>query len=113
MFTLIFSLLVARLPMFTLRAPRLRYLGYQNQFAGRVDVDVGRPGSVREGSISFESNEEIECAEMKLCRMQMMRMLEGLLPELSPEGVADAARSGTPASASPALPFHWEIDLVG
>jgi hypothetical protein len=88
---------------FTLRAPRLRYLGYHNLFAGRVDVDVGRPGSVRAGSISFESNEEIACPEMKLCRMQMMRMLEGLLPELSPEDVADAARSGTPASAS--LPF--------
>ncbi|RLM87479.1 uncharacterized protein C2845_PM04G06350 [Panicum miliaceum] len=54
---------------FTLRAPRLRYLGYHNQFTGRVDVDVGRPGSVRAGSISFESNEEIACPEMKLCRM--------------------------------------------
>jgi len=63
-----------------------------------VDVDVGRPDSVRAGSISFESNEEIACPEMKLCRMQMMRMLEGLLPELSPEDVADAARSGQDTS---------------
>ncbi|CAL5089601.1 unnamed protein product [Urochloa decumbens] len=78
---------------FTLRAPRLRQLGYHNQFvAGEVDIDVGRPGSVRSGSISFESNAEIMCPEMKLCRMQMMRMLEGLLPELSPEDVANAAR---------------------
>ncbi|CAL5066249.1 unnamed protein product [Urochloa decumbens] len=78
---------------FTLRAPRLRHLGYHNQsVAGEVDIDVGRPGSVRAGSISFESNVEIMCPEMKLCRMQMMRMLEGLLPELSPEDVANAAR---------------------
>ncbi|CAL5079439.1 unnamed protein product [Urochloa decumbens] len=77
----------------TLRAPRLRHLGYHNQFvAGEVDIDVGRPGSVRAGSISFESNVEIMCPEMKLCRMQMMRMLEGLLPELSPEDVANAVR---------------------
>ena len=83
---------------FTLRAPRLRYLRYHNHIAGRVDVDVGRPGSVRAGSISFETNEEIACPEMKLCRVQMMRMLEGLLPELSPEDVADAARSGRDTS---------------
>ncbi|CAL5076251.1 unnamed protein product [Urochloa decumbens] len=77
----------------TLRAPRLRHLGYHNQFvAGGVDIDVGRPGSVRSGSISFESNAEIMCPKMRLCRMQMMRMLEGLLPELSPEDVANAAR---------------------
>ncbi|CAN6209765.1 unnamed protein product [Urochloa humidicola] len=78
---------------FTLRAPRLRQLEYHNQFvAGEVDIDVGKPGSVRSGSISFESNAEIMCPEMKLCRLQMMRMLEGFLPELSPEDVANAVR---------------------
>ncbi|CAN6209770.1 unnamed protein product [Urochloa humidicola] len=77
---------------FRLRAPRLRYLGYVNQSAGRVHIDVGRPGSVRAGSISFESNAEIACPGMKLCRMQVMRMLECLLPELSPEDVANVAR---------------------
>ncbi|CAN6213624.1 unnamed protein product [Urochloa humidicola] len=77
----------------TLRAPRLRHLGYHNQFvAGSVDIDVGRPGSVMSGSISFESNAEFTCPEMKLCRKQIMQMLEYLLPELSPEEVANAAR---------------------
>ncbi|CAL5066248.1 unnamed protein product [Urochloa decumbens] len=77
---------------FKLKAPQLRYLGYVNQAAGRVHIDVGRPGSVRAGLICFESNAEIVCPEMKLYRMQMMRMLEGLLPELSPENVTNAAR---------------------
>ncbi|CAN6180389.1 unnamed protein product [Urochloa humidicola] len=79
---------------FALRAPRLRHLSYHNQFvAGSVDIDVGRPnGSVRSGSISFESNAEFMCPEMKLCSKQIMRMLECLLPELSPEDIANTTR---------------------
>jgi len=96
---------------FTLRAPRLRRLTWSEQFAERVHIDVGRPGSVTSGRIKF-TWEPVCCRAMEDLRAQMARILEGLLPELSPEGVADAARSGTPASASPALPFHWEIDLV-
>ena len=96
---------------FSLRAPRLRCLTWSEQFAERVHIDVGRPGSVTSGRIKF-TWEPVSCRAMEDLRAQMARLLEGLLPELSPEGVADAARSGTPASASPALPFHWEIDLV-
>ncbi|KAF8690551.1 hypothetical protein HU200_040913 [Digitaria exilis] len=33
---------------FTLRAPRLRFLFWRNQFAERVAIDVGRPGSVND-----------------------------------------------------------------
>ncbi|CAN6165692.1 unnamed protein product [Urochloa humidicola] len=77
---------------FKLKAPQLHYLGYVNQSARHVHIDVGRPGSVRDGLISFESNAEIVFPEMKLCRKKMMRMLEGLLPELSPEDVVNAAR---------------------
>ncbi|KAL6897385.1 hypothetical protein ACP4OV_007081 [Aristida adscensionis] len=35
--------------LFTLRAPRLRWLYWQNQFAERVCIDVGKPGSVEGG----------------------------------------------------------------
>ncbi|RCV10205.1 hypothetical protein SETIT_2G093700v2 [Setaria italica] len=77
---------------FTLRAPMLRYLYWHNQFAERVAIDVGSPGSVTAGKIQFEWNHESSCRELKSYKAQMMRMLEGLIPELSPERVAHAAR---------------------
>jgi hypothetical protein len=77
---------------FTLRAPMLRYLHWHNQFAERVAIDVGSPGSVAEGKIQFEWNQESSCRDMKRYKAQMMRMLEGLMPKLSAERVADAAR---------------------
>ncbi|KAL6638989.1 hypothetical protein ACP70R_022719 [Stipagrostis hirtigluma subsp. patula] len=80
---------------FTLRAPRLRCLRWRNQFAERVDIDVGRPGSVVEGTIQFKWNGGFDCREMKDCQAQMMRMLQGLMPELPSERVADAARPYT------------------
>jgi hypothetical protein len=97
---------------FTLRAPRLRRLTWSDQFAERVHIDVGRTGSVASGRIEFMWRRGlVSCREMKDLRAQMMRMLEGLLPELSPEDVTEAARSGTPTSASPA--FHSIGNLVG
>ncbi|KAL6638991.1 hypothetical protein ACP70R_022721 [Stipagrostis hirtigluma subsp. patula] len=78
---------------FTLRAPRLRSLSWYSQPAGRVDIDVGTPGGVTAGTIEFSWIEEDACGgELKGYEAQMMRMLEGLLPELSPERVADAAK---------------------
>jgi hypothetical protein len=84
---------------FSLRAPRLRCLTWSEQFAERVHIDVGRPGSVTSGRIKYTWKRGlVSCREMEDLRAQMTRMLERLLPELSPEGVADAARSGTLAS---------------
>ncbi|KAK3124869.1 hypothetical protein QOZ80_7BG0595060 [Eleusine coracana subsp. coracana] len=66
---------------FTLQAPQLRWLGWGNQFARRVCVDVGRPGSVTKGIIDFTWNGGFECRKIKDSRALMMRMLKGLLPE--------------------------------
>ncbi|KAL6595089.1 hypothetical protein ACP70R_048192 [Stipagrostis hirtigluma subsp. patula] len=74
---------------FTLRAPRLRLLRWYNQFAKRVHIDVGRPGSVKVGRIKFMS---IHTREIKYYRVQMMLMLQGLLPNVPPESVADVTR---------------------
>lgn len=54
-------------------------------------IDVGSPGSVTAGKIQFEWKHESSCRELKSYKAQMMRMLEGLIPELSPKRVADAA----------------------
>ena len=84
---------------FSLRAPRLRCLTWSEQFAEHVHIDVGRPGSVTSGRIKYTWKRGlVSCREMEDLRAQMTRMLERLLPELSPGGVADAARSGTLAS---------------
>ncbi|CAD6341795.1 unnamed protein product [Miscanthus lutarioriparius] len=40
---------------FTLRAPRLRLLGWRNQYSERMVIDVGRPGSVKFGGITLKS----------------------------------------------------------
>ncbi|CAN6180398.1 unnamed protein product [Urochloa humidicola] len=78
---------------FTLRAPRLRCLVWSELFVDRVSIDVGRPGSVASGHIRLTRSPEFdECREMEDIRAQMMRMLQGLLPDLLPESVADAAR---------------------
>ncbi|CAN6165687.1 unnamed protein product [Urochloa humidicola] len=78
---------------FTLRAPRLRCLVWKEQFVERIFIDVGRPSSVTSGRIRFTWGHRFEeCREMKDFRAQTVRMLEGLLPELSPECVAHAAR---------------------
>ncbi|WVZ62524.1 hypothetical protein U9M48_012263, partial [Paspalum notatum var. saurae] len=74
---------------FTLRALGLRLLCWRNQFAERVVIDVGNPGSVKVGAIRLTT---IYYREMECYRKQMMRMLEGLLPDLPPESVADVAR---------------------
>ncbi|GJN37373.1 hypothetical protein PR202_gb26315 [Eleusine coracana subsp. coracana] len=74
---------------FTLQAPRLRCLEWYNQFTERVDIDVGRPGSVTAGVIELVWNGG---RDMKDRRALMMRMLKGLLPELPQEQLADAAR---------------------
>ncbi|KAJ1288710.1 hypothetical protein BS78_02G109200 [Paspalum vaginatum] len=74
---------------FTLRAPGLRLLCWRNQFAERVVIDVGNPGSVKLGAIRLTT---IYYREMEQYREQMMRMLQGLLPDLPPESVADVAR---------------------
>ncbi|CAN6222833.1 unnamed protein product [Urochloa humidicola] len=81
---------------FTLRAPRLRCLVWSELFVDRVSIDVGRPGSVASGHIRLTRSPEFdECREMEDIRAQMMRMLQGLLPDLLPESVADAARAYT------------------
>ncbi|KAJ1288712.1 hypothetical protein BS78_02G109400 [Paspalum vaginatum] len=74
---------------FTMRAPGLRLLCWRNQFAERVVIDVGKPGSVKLGAIRLTT---IYYREMEQYREQMMRMLQGLLPDLPPESVADVAR---------------------
>ncbi|OEL20224.1 putative calcium-binding protein CML28 [Dichanthelium oligosanthes] len=80
---------------FTLRGPALWHLCWHEQFAQRVRVDVGNPGSVSEGTIQFTSNgvrNEMSCCEMKFFRAMMMKMLRGLLPDLPPRSIADVAR---------------------
>ncbi|PUZ69032.1 hypothetical protein GQ55_2G076200 [Panicum hallii var. hallii] len=68
---------------------RLRLLCWANQFAERVAIDVGRPGSVKVGVIQLRS---VYTREMKCYREQMMRMLRGLLPDLPKESIAGVAR---------------------
>ncbi|CAN6171506.1 unnamed protein product [Urochloa humidicola] len=61
---------------FTLRAPRLRCLTWSDQFAERVHIDVGKPGTVTSGRIEFTSSRAFHyCREMEDIRVQMMRML--------------------------------------
>ncbi|TVU39929.1 hypothetical protein EJB05_13373, partial [Eragrostis curvula] len=74
---------------FTLRAPKLRLLCWYNQFAERVHIDVGKPGSVKAGHIEFMS---VYFRKMEYYREQMMRMLQGLLPNVPPESIADTVR---------------------
>ncbi|TVU39878.1 hypothetical protein EJB05_13322, partial [Eragrostis curvula] len=78
--------------LFTARVPRLRHLTWHHQFAERVNVHFGSPSSVGSGSIVFTWNGGFHCRETKECKALMMRMLGGLLPELSSDGLADAAR---------------------
>jgi hypothetical protein len=63
-----------------LRAPRLKVLRWRNQFAERVAIDVGRPGSVKVGVIQLRSPIYYS-RKMEDYEEQMMRMLEGLLPD--------------------------------
>ncbi|CAM0145341.1 unnamed protein product [Urochloa decumbens] len=80
---------------FTLRAPRLRRLSWCCQYAERVAIDVGWLGGVSKGKIQFVSNGERQqpySRDMKYYRAQMLQMLQGLLPDLPPETVADVAR---------------------
>ncbi|KAF8731783.1 hypothetical protein HU200_015721 [Digitaria exilis] len=74
---------------FTLRAPRLHFLFWCNQFAERVAIDVGRPGSVKVGAIVLTT---VYTRELKDYQEQMMRMLEGLLPGVPPESIADVSK---------------------
>nr|CAB3452467.1 unnamed protein product [Digitaria exilis] len=74
---------------FTLRAPRLHFLFWCNQFAERVAIDVGRPGSVKVGAIVLMT---VYTRELKDYQEQMMRMLEGLLPDVPPESIADVSK---------------------
>ncbi|XP_039835997.1 uncharacterized protein LOC120696983 [Panicum virgatum] len=70
-------------------------LRWREQFAQCVRVDVGDQGSVSEGTIEFTANgdrNDMSCCEMKLFRAQMMKMLRGLLPDLTPSTIADVAR---------------------
>ena len=77
---------------FTLRAPRLRLLCWRNQYSERMVLDVGRPGSVRFGGITLMS---IYSPGIMYYREQMMRMLQGLLPNIPLEDLDDVAKSGT------------------
>lgn len=80
---------------FSVRAPVLRRLRWREQFAQRVRVDVGNPGRVSEGTIEFTFNgdrNDMSCCEMKFFHAQMMKMLRGILPNLTPSSIADIAR---------------------
>ncbi|CAN6203495.1 unnamed protein product [Urochloa humidicola] len=78
---------------FTLRAPRLRCLTWSERFAAAVHIDVGKPGTVTSGRIEFTWSRSFGYRrKMKDFRAQMMQMLQGLVPDLMPECVADAAR---------------------
>ena len=55
-------------------------------------LDVGRPGSVRFGGITLMS---IYSPGIMYYREQMMRMLQGLLPNIPLEDLDDVAKSGT------------------
>jgi len=100
---------------FAARAPALRRLRWREQFVQCVRVDVGNPGSVSEGTIEFTANGErndMSCCEMKLFRAQMMKMLRGLLPDLTPSTIADVARLQTTPSSSVLLVLVelWTLD---
>jgi len=80
-----------------------------------VRVDVGDQGSVSEGTIEFTANgdrNDMSCCEMKLFRAQMMKMLRGLLPDLTPSTIADVARLQTTPSSSVLLVLVelWTLD---
>lgn len=75
-----------------LQAPKLRLLCWHNQYAERMAIDVGRPGSVEVGIIKLMSTYK---RGMEYYRKQMMRMLQGLLPNIAPENLDDVAKSGT------------------
>lgn len=96
--------------LFTVRAPRLRHLTWRNQFAERVDLHLGRPSSVSSGLIEFtvDASPDPDCRKMEEFRDLMMRLLRGILPELTKDGVADAARSGD----RPPLPVPSLISCV-
>ncbi|TVU39864.1 hypothetical protein EJB05_13307, partial [Eragrostis curvula] len=74
---------------FTLRAPKLQLLCWYNQFAERVHINIGKPGSVKDGKIEFMS---VYFRKIEYYREQMMRMLQGLLPNVPPDSVADIVR---------------------
>jgi hypothetical protein len=95
---------------FAQRSPRLRRLCWRNQLARRVDIRVGRPCSVAEGTIVFTSSAEDRGPGMESYRALVVRMLGELLQDRSPERVADMARSGTPA---PVLPPNLSIIHFG
>ncbi|TVU26060.1 hypothetical protein EJB05_28589 [Eragrostis curvula] len=57
-----------------------------------MDMDVGSPGGVAEGVIELTWNGAFLRRSSKEYRALMMRMLEGLLPELPLEQLADAVR---------------------
>jgi hypothetical protein len=61
-----------------------------------VVINIGRPGNVKVGAIQLRS---IYTREMADFREQMMRMLEGLLPDLPRESIADVTRSDAPYMA--------------
>ncbi|CAN6180399.1 unnamed protein product [Urochloa humidicola] len=108
---------------FTLRAPRLRCLTWSDQFAERVHIDVGKPGTVTSGRIQFTSSRAFDYRrKMEDIRAQMMRMLQGLLPDLLPECVADSARPymslekctvGRPCTGKPVQGEKLTCDLRG
>ncbi|TVU39863.1 hypothetical protein EJB05_13306, partial [Eragrostis curvula] len=75
--------------LFTLRAPKLQLLCWYNQFAERVHINIGKPGSVKDGKIEFMS---VYFRKIEYYREQMMRMLQGLLPNVPPDSVADIVR---------------------
>lgn len=77
---------------FTLQAPRLRCLKWSQLFAKRVLIDVGRPGGMTSGQIMFTWISVFKERPKMDFQAQMAKMLEGLLPELAPEFVADVAR---------------------
>uniref|UniRef100_A0A0D9WX56 F-box domain-containing protein n=1 Tax=Leersia perrieri TaxID=77586 RepID=A0A0D9WX56_9ORYZ len=86
---------VVEFESFTLRAPVLRRLIWGEQYAERVVIDVGMPGSVTEGKIEFMSNgelDEMSRREIKYYRAQLMQMLRGILPDVPPSRIADVAR---------------------
>ncbi|CAO2148035.1 unnamed protein product [Urochloa humidicola] len=91
----------ADLRSFSLRAPRLHVLCWNNQYAERVDMDAA---AVEVGVIRFTELVQVDAGrpdkvvstytrrQMKCYREQMTRMLQGLLPNLPPESIADVAK---------------------
>ncbi|CAL5089602.1 unnamed protein product [Urochloa decumbens] len=90
----------ADLRSFSLRAPRLRVLRWENQYAERVHMDAA---AVEVGVIRFTERVDVDAGrparvvstytrQMKCYREQMTRMLQGLLPNLPPERIADVSK---------------------